>query len=742
MSSKINEIKKYLLNLCEYLNNNYPGTSLMPSREGGKIPLYAHKDEQYNMKIFKSKGINECNHGALILLTEELIVVDIDDREMCDTFEDLIPEFKDTVICETNKGRHYYFRRTMNSKCIKDGARQMENLEIDIKTITSSGTKGIISIPPSPNKIWVRELGKYEILDMPVDFTRLYIDKTKKTLDKENKNSNINLEEVKNLLKILSDTRADNYRSWLELGWCLHNINSDILLNNWIEFSKKSTKYNIGECEKLWGTMRDEGLNLGSLHMWARVDNEYEYKRIINKRVYNDILKCGGSHNEVAAIAWKLFHGKYVCALSDGKLWYYFDNNLWKHDMSELKLRHELSTTLKDNFIIAINQLNSKLSLDDMQSNTSTTNTMKEHKSLCDKLIKIASKLQDCNFKNHLLSEMREYFYDEKFMENLDNNSNLIAFTNGVWELKKGIFRKSKPDDYLSLSVGYDYIMDVNNDYKENIENYWKMMHPNEEQRLYLKKMYSRQLYGDNGCNLFHVHAGYQGSAGNGKTSFFDIMEHCLGDYIRKFGVEFLTAKDRPEVGKAMPEYQYWKGRRILYCTEPNYDDLLNTGIMKDLTGGEKISYRLLFSNEIQEYRPKFKLHIMCNDAPQVDATDSGVKRRIRKVDYLSQFVDEINVDETNNMFKKCEGLLEEYDINPGMKMEFLRLLLNEYNHDYGFTPPKIIIDNSLMYLQENDKVYNFINEFVKINKEGYFTLKEAKDIFKKSEYNNNKLST
>jgi phage/plasmid-associated DNA primase len=337
---------------------------------------------------------------------------------------------------------------------------------------------------------------------------------------------------------------------------------------------------------------------------------------------------------------------------------------------------------------------------------------------------------------------MREYFYDEKFMENLDNNSNLIGFTNGVWELKRGIFRKSRADDYVSLNVGYDYIKDINNDYKENIDNYWRMMHPNEEQRLYLKKMYARQLYGDNGCNLFHVHAGYQGSAGNGKTSFFDIMDRCLGDYIKKFSVKFLTAKDRPEVGKPMAEYEAWRGCRILYCTEPNHDDILNTGIMKDLTGGEKITYRLLFSNENKEYRPKFKLHIMCNDAPRVDGTDSGVKRRIRKVDYLSQFVDKEYVDELNSMFLKHEGLLEDYDVNPGMKMEFLRILLNEYNHEYSFSPPKIILENSLMYLQENDKVYNFINEFVKKDNEGYFTLKEAKELFKKSEHNNNKLST
>lgn len=758
-----------LLNLADYLNNNFPGCLIMPARDGGKLPLMPHKNDSYTFDTFKNKGINACDKGALILLSEELIVVDVDDHGTCEQLEDMIPEFKETVICGTSKGKHYYFKATdaWYSANIKDGARQMKyndgtSLPIDIKTRTSSGTKGVISIPPSPGKTWFRKLGDYTLLPIPDAFIAHFIKYTKRkdskptqkminnpaknTLNQKQHDSKdiVALYEVHELLKMINDSRADNYDEWIQLGLCLHNIDKDNLLDAWIDFSKRSSKFKDGECERLWITMdlRTNGMKLGSLHMWGKQDDPYEYKKLINQRVYKDIHKCGGTHNEVAAIAYKLLRGKYVCALSDGKLWYYFDGSLWKQDKSELRLRHELSTTIKDHFYMAINRLKETLTLDDMESKASTTDTMKEHKHTVDTLMKIGAKLQDSNFKNNMLSEMREYFYDVKFLENLDNCSDIIAFTNGVWDLRQGLFRCSTPDDYVSLSVGYDYNPKVNDIFRDKIIKYWKMMHPNEEQRNYVIKMFARQLYGDNGCNLFHVHAGHQGSAGNGKTKFFDIMERCLGDYVRKFGVEFLTAKERPDPGKAMPEYQYWKGRKILYCSEPNHDDVLNTGIMKDLTGGEKISYRLLFSNDVQEFRPKFKLHIMCNDAPQVDGTDSGVKRRIRKIDYLAQFVDESDVDEANGMFKKEEGLIEEYENNPDMKMEFLRILLDNYEQKYSFTPPKVIQDNSLMYLQENDKVHNFIKEFIKKDVDGHFTLKEAKDLFKRSEHYNGKIGT
>lgn len=172
------------------------------------------------------------------------------------------------------------------------------------------------------------------------------------------------------------------------------------------------------------------------------------------------------------------------------------------------------------------------------------------------------------------------------------------------------------------------------------MEKYWKTLHPNPDQRMYVLQTFARQLYGDSGRELFHIHAGHNGSAANGKTSAFLVLEKILGEYVRKTQVSILTATKREEANKPQPEFAYWRGRRILYVTEPEHDEKLHTGILKDLTGGEKINYRLLFSNLIVSYKPTFKLHLMCNDPPKLDGTDDGIKRRIRKIDYISRFVE------------------------------------------------------------------------------------------------------
>jgi phage/plasmid-associated DNA primase len=741
---------KSLHELQGYLDTNFPGCLIMPCR-ADKTPKYAHKDGQWTLE--KCKGsMKECfEHGALILLNKNIIVVDIDEETWVSRMEEEFPMIKDTMICNTRKGKHYYFKRTEECDVanIYDSIRKMriegKVIPIDIKTIARTGTKTAISIPPSPNKSWVKQLGvDGDPLPIPFELIEFYKKhstspppKSKQVSKKEPSNDTT---EVVELVKLLSPSRADEYDDWMRVGWCLHNISTNYL-NLWKEFSIQSSKYIEGECEQKWYSMSNEGLGIGSLHTWAKQDSPYEYKAFINSRVCTDIKTCNGSHNAVANIAYNILKGKYVCATANGKLWYEFNGTLWQEDKEGIHLRHELSTTVRDQFIFTVNGVTASLSIDELESNGSNT-TRNANKQLYESLLRISFKLQDSGFKDSVVKEMREYFYDSEFMKKLDSNPNLLAFSNGVWELKEHRFRNATPDDYLSLNVGFAYTPCKNQKVYDQMKSYWKKLHPDHEQCEYVIKKFARQLQGDVGQNLFHIHAGFQGSAGNGKSTLFEILEMCLGLYIRKFGVEMLTAKQRVETGKPMPEFQYWKGIRILYCTEPKHDDILNTGIMKDLTGGEKIMYRLLFSNDVIDFRPQFKMHIMCNDAPQVDGSDSGVKRRIRKIDYMAQFVPQDQVDEEKHYYLRDDKFIGEMRGNPEVRMEFLRLLLDSYDHDFQYDMPEVIRHNSMMYLEENDNVFKFVNDYIVKDRDGYFTLKRAKDAFKGSEYYNGKIQT
>jgi hypothetical protein len=86
------------------------------------------------------------------------------------------------------------------------------------------------------------------------------------------------LDLVKKFVELLRPERSYRYNSWIELGWCLHNIHNkdNRLLDLWVEFSKQSPRHAREAsfaCRDAWMKMNNEGLGIGTLRMWAREDN-------------------------------------------------------------------------------------------------------------------------------------------------------------------------------------------------------------------------------------------------------------------------------------------------------------------------------------------------------------------------------------------------------------------------------------------------------------------------------------
>ncbi|KXZ42433.1 hypothetical protein GPECTOR_147g17 [Gonium pectorale] len=132
----------------------------------------------------------------------------------------------------------------------------------------------------------------------------------------------------------------------------------------------------------------------------------------------------------------------------------------------------------------------------------------------------------------------------------------------------------------------------------------------------------------------------------------------------------------------------------------------------------------------------------MCNDAPQVDGSDAGVRRRIRKLDYVARFVAAANADPERHLFSRDENFVPRVRGDPKARMEFLRLLLDHYDHAFDYAMPRCVLRNSTGYLLDNDSVFKFVSECIVPDPQAYFTLKQAKEAFKASDHFNHKIST
>ena len=304
----MSETVRSLRSLQDYLARDFPGCLLMPTAPGGKgkAPRLPHKpkangEELYTLADAYDRGIPLCTYGCLILLASDLIVVDVDDEDLAKTMLNQV-DFKNTACARTKKGYHFYFRRT--PRCdevgLFNGARQMAfddgaDIPIDIMTVWANGTRGCISIAPSPDKVWVRKLGEFDPLPMPDLFIDTFLDfsKSMNSSSRGQQSSTprapsflpINIHFIQDLVNILNPRRAFSYPTWIAVGWCLHAVSASTLFPVWDAFSKQCSKYTPGECDLRWYCMRNSGRNLGvgSLCMWAKEDDPAAFAAVQEK---------------------------------------------------------------------------------------------------------------------------------------------------------------------------------------------------------------------------------------------------------------------------------------------------------------------------------------------------------------------------------------------------------------------------------------------------------------------------
>lgn len=117
------------------------------------------------------------------------------------------------------------------------------------------------------------------------------------------------------------------------------------------------------------------------------------------------------------------------------------------------------------------------------------------------------------------------------------------------------------------------------------------------------------------------------------------------------------------------------------------------------MTGGDSKMYRMLNDNLVQKLKPQYKLHLMCNDPPKTDGHDQGLIRRLRKIDYVSKFVPPEQVDPAQHCFPLDPAFMEEFMGSYSLRMELLRLLLDNFDRDFKYSAPPSVLDASSEYL-------------------------------------------
>lgn len=306
------------------------------------------------------------------------------------------------------------------------------------------------------------------------------------------------------LVDLLSAQRAESYYDWIRVGWCLRNIDHR-LIDKWVAFSKKSPKFKAGECERVWNFMRQDGacLGMGTLHLWAKHDDPEQYNKYVDAELRTLIRESyNGSEYDIARVIQRKYNHLYAYD-SGCKQWFYFEDHRWHPTSDGLALKRKLPTEIASEYRKAASFY---INLANQTEDTAQKNVLDE---LVTKLQAIVNKLKRAAFQSCVMTECAMLFNIDKFDEKLDSNRNLVGFENGVYDLDALEFRDGRPEDFVSLSTGVNYVP-----YGESlvclsqVRAFLSQVLPIERVREYVLRLLASFLHGSIREERFHVWTG------------------------------------------------------------------------------------------------------------------------------------------------------------------------------------------------------------------------------------------
>ena len=528
---------------------------------------------------------------------------------------------------------------------------------------------------------------------------------------------------IKKLEVCFKQNRIDIYDDWLNLLFAYKNELGEYGYEIFDKLSKQSKKYDKGENLKLWNytEIRTQGKRKTLYHIikWAREDNENKYNLIMNENNFSIYTNVNINYCEkdiANYVITKFLKNHFVCSDVKNLQFYFFNGIRWLEDLNKIKLYNIITEDL----------------VDDYHNIKNCFNDDKILKKIDNIIIKLKGKI---SYFNNIIEHIALLIFNSEFLNNIDENHDLIGFDDCIYDLVEKKARKGKPNDFVSKSVGFNFPTQYT-EYKKDIDKFLSQVFPNDNIKNYVIQQHAQALSGRKGKDIIHTNTGI---GGNGKTIIIELLKNTFGQYYCNIPIKMLIAQNNNNNHNTPdPFFSKLKGIRLGGASEPPDGAKVNDSFLKLVGSQEEQEFRLLFSNVINKLFLQLKLHIFCNDKLKIKGEEGGIGRRMKVINYISRF-DE-NHNEKNHIYKIDYSLSNKVK---NWKEDYIKMLIDLYNVNYIYSCPKEIDEASKQYIEDNNEVLKFVKDYFVFtnNNDDYLLFKDIKELYKQNkEYEQSKI--
>lgn len=372
--------------------------------------------------------------------------------------------------------------------------------------------------------------------------------------------------------------------------------------------------------------------------------------------------------------------------------WYVYDGKIWKKDERAMQVNEYAKSLLNYLNIYAV-------SIND----TDKQQTYRKH------LIKLGNygtrknMLEDAKTKNCVSNE------------DFDKDIFLLNCQNCVIDLRTFETKEHNPNLLLSKIANVFYDESATCEEWERFLN--EIMQGKKEKIDYLQKILGYSLTGDTREETCYIL--YGSTTRNGKSTLVETISEMLGGtkgYAMNMEPQTLALKHNHDSRTASGDIARLNGTRFLNASEPPKRMVFDIGLLKSLTGRDTITARHIYEREF-EFIPNFKLFMNTNFLPLI--TDDTI--------FSSGRVNVITFDRHFTPKEQDKGLKDRLKTKDSLSgiLNWCLTGLKKYKES-GAKPPAPVVDATIKYRNDSDKVGNFMAERLEKSTEN----SKAKDIY------------
>lgn len=294
--------------------------------------------------------------------------------------------------------------------------------------------------------------------------------------------------------------------------------------------------------------------------------------------------------------------------------------------------------------------------------------------------------------------------YDEYVVkaEDFDNNPYLFNCENGTIDFLNGNFHPHTQNDMITKYSPVHYDTNISS---KRLDSFMDEIFSGDTDLIeYVYRVLGYSLTGLTKEECFFIL--YGESTRNGKSTLISMFSHLLGGngdtgYMRDIDIETLAQKKYMNGSAPSPDVAKLKGARFIACGEPPEDFIMDEAKLKSMTGGDQITARLLYRNNIS-FIPSFKLFMATNHRPYIQDDSVLQSHRIRVIPFERHF----NAEEQNKNLKEA---LKDPEVQSA--------LLNKCMYGFvqyierGLDEPKAVVDATSAYQSATEILELFIQD-------------------------------